>query len=219
MHISLQNCGKNFHRTWLFRGLSFEIPVHSPETTTSFRCAILGSNGSGKSTFTLLLAGQNDPTEGQIQWLDTHHKTIPQHKWHNHVALASPAMELPEEFTLGEWFDFHRQIRGFQSGVSLSYLLTVCGFPKSTATKTILTFSSGMKQRVKLCSALLGHQDLVILDEPLTNLDIAGNDVLSILIANHLNNRPLIIASNREDEWIPFCNHKYNIGESQISAL
>lgn len=76
-----------------------------------------------------------------------------------------------------------------------------------------------MKQRVKLCSALLGTQPLIILDEPLTNLDAAGNEVYRTLIQEFLLNRNLIVASNRNDEWVPYCNSSYTIGDAQINAL
>ncbi|NBU04274.1 MAG: ATP-binding cassette domain-containing protein [Bacteroidetes bacterium] len=97
--------------------------------------------------------------------------------------------------------------------------MDLCGFPTATKTKQILTFSSGMKQRVKLCAALLGNQPLVILDEPLTNLDKAGADVFKTLIANYLGNRSLMIASNREDEWLGYCTHTYTIGEPHVKAI
>lgn len=219
MKISLQNCGKNFHRSWLFQHLSFDINFNQINTNESLKLAILGSNGSGKSTLTLLLAGQLDPTEGSIQWFDSDLREIPQHHWFKHVALASPGMELPEEFTLQEWFHFHQRIKGFQTGIKLVNILDICGFPKATANKNILTFSSGMKQRVKLCSALLGYESLVILDEPLTNLDTAGSDIFNGLITEHLKNRALIIASNREEEWKSFCNCSYTIGNNSLSAL
>lgn len=218
MKITLNNCGKNYHRSWLFKDITLTIPIDSTPGST-LKLALLGPNGAGKSTFTLLLAGQTDPTEGVVQWHDASGKSIPQSQWHRNVALASPGMELPEEFTLSEWFDFHQQIKGFQSGITKELILTLCGFPKNTLTKQILTFSSGMKQRVKLCAAVLGNQPLVILDEPLTNLDSAGQMVFTTLLSEYLNNRSFIIASNRPDEWRDYCTQTYTIGDSEIKAI
>jgi ABC-type multidrug transport system ATPase subunit len=114
MYISLHNCGKNYHRTWLFRGLSFNIELGAEgHNSNPLRLAILGSNGAGKSTFTLMLAGQTDPTEGTVQWIMDNKKAIDSKHWHSQVALASPGMELPEEFTLQEWFTFHQKYVDF----------------------------------------------------------------------------------------------------------
>lgn len=76
-----------------------------------------------------------------------------------------------------------------------------------------------MKQRVKLCAALLGNHPLVILDEPLTNLDKAGELVYQTLISEYLGKRALIVASNRDDEWRSYCNSSYTIGENTIKAV
>ena len=218
MYITLDNCGKNYHRSWLFRGIHLHIPFQE-EDQTALRLAVLGANGAGKSTFTLMLAGQTDPTEGKISWHDGQGKALSQSRWHEFIALASPGMELPEEFTLSEWFEFHGKIKGFQPRVSMDVILDICGFSKTTCSKQILTFSSGMKQRVKLCAALLGRQPLVILDEPLTNLDKAGNELYQWLLTDYLGSRALIIASNREDEWADHCTLKYTIGDTQLRAI
>jgi len=214
MKITFQDCGKNYHRTWLFRQLNLDLDLGI--TNQPLRMAILGGNGSGKSTLTLMISGQTNPTEGTIEWVDTHGKSISSSDWYKHIAIASPALELPEEFTLQEWFGFHRSVKGFADGVTLDKLISICGFSNNTKSKALLTFSSGMKQRVKLCMALMGTESLVILDEPLTNLDLSGNQMYETLLNTYLGNRALIIASNREDEWKAYCNQILNVTE--ISA-
>ncbi len=215
MKIIFQDCGKNYHRTWLFRHLNLELEL--VDTKIPLRLAVLGGNGSGKSTLTLLISGQIKPTEGSIEWLDIQSKSISSTEWYKQIALASPALELPEEFTLKEWFDFHQSVKGFAEGVTLDHLISVCGFSSNTKSKALLTFSSGMKQRVKLCMALMGTESLVILDEPLTNLDISGKKLYEDLLQTYLGNRALIVASNREDEYKAYCNQFLDV--SQISAV
>jgi len=215
MKIVFQDCGKNYHRTWLFRHLNLELDLGN--VNQPLRLAVLGGNGSGKSTLTLMVSGQTNPTEGSIDWIDIHGKSITPADWYKHISLASPALELPEEFTLQEWFDFHRSVKGFADGVTLDKLISICGFSNNTKSKALLTFSSGMKQRVKLCMALMGTESLVILDEPLTNLDISGNLMYETLLNTYLGNRALIVASNRDDEWKSYCNQVLNVNE--ISAV
>jgi len=216
MKILFQDCGKNYHRTWLFRHLNLELELRN-ESHQPLRMALLGGNGSGKSTLTLMISGQTNPTEGTIEWVDTHGKIISSSDWYKHIALASPALELPEEFTLQEWFEFHRSVKSFAYGVTIDKLISICGFSNNTKSKALLTFSSGMKQRVKLCMALMGTESLVILDEPLTNLDLSGNQMYETLLNTYLGNRALIVASNRDDEWKSYCNQVLNVTE--ISAV
>ena len=202
----MSNCGKNYHRTWLFRGLDKTIDISKGNSY-----AVLGPNGAGKSTFTLLLTGQVAPTEGTIHW-EMDGKIVSPNNWHQYYALSSPAMELPEEFTLEEWYHYHQKLKPFRENFTFAELVDRCNFPKKVASKSIMHFSSGMKQRIKLILSFLSDQPLVILDEPLTNLDNAGLDLYQSLINETIQEKCFIVASNRLDEY-EFCNEKIVIRE------
>jgi ABC-type multidrug transport system ATPase subunit len=193
MKISLQDCGKSFNRKWLFKDLNCTL-----EAGESW--AFLGPNGSGKSTLCLLLAGQVWPTEGGINW-EYNGKNIERNHIFSLIALASPAMELPEEFSLAEVIAMHGRVKPFSVADAQKELLELCGFAKGVLQKPILNFSSGMKQRVKLAIAAMSDTPLLLLDEPLTNLDKAGLDVYENIRKNYCTNRLVVVASNREDEY------------------
>ena len=61
--INVISAGKNFYRSWLYKDINLTLNA-SPGNTY----AILGNNGSGKSTFLLMLTGQTSPTNGKINW-------------------------------------------------------------------------------------------------------------------------------------------------------
>jgi len=77
-------------------------------------------------------------------------------------------------------------------------------------TKWIKDYSSGMKQRVKLCIALLADVEVCLLDEPTSNLDEEGVNWYFELLEGIKSNRTLIIASNIEREY-KFCKHIIDI--------
>ncbi len=208
MKIVLKDCGKNYHRTWLFRNVNFEFEVLPGNSL-----AVLGDNGSGKSTLTLLLTRQIEPTEGIIEWTGTNPKDV-----HNLYSLSSPSMELPEELTLEEWFDFESNIKPFYSEVNLDYIIDLCQFSPKDRKKSILNFSSGMKQRVKLCHSFLNYAPLCILDEPLSNLDQKGIELYAHLISKYESKKCIVVASNRLDEY-KFCKHQVLIKDAQLSVL
>ncbi len=210
--IILNNCGKNYHRTWLYRGINIEIPIIPGSSY-----AILGSNGAGKSTFTLMLTGQVSPTEGIVTWSEND-VLIPEGQWHEYYSLASPALELPEEFTIEEWFNYHNVLKPFKSDISVQKIIDVCEFPSKIRNKPLMHYSSGMKQRIKLCLSIFGNEPLSILDEPLTNLDAKGIELYNKLIDETKNDKCYIIASNREDEY-HFCQNKFTISKDQKSLL
>lgn len=210
--IVLDHCGKNFHRTWLFKDLCLEFPI---EPGNSF--AILGPNGAGKSTFTLMLTGQVSPTSGSVVWYNQN-EIIDEINRHKFYSLVSPALELPEEFTIEEWFKFHSSLKPFQSDISVNKIIELCEFPNKIKNKPLMHYSSGMKQRIKLCLSMLGDEELSILDEPLSNLDLKGIELYQHLIKEYSKKKCFIIASNREDEYY-FCTKKYSIGDQELIRI
>jgi ABC-type multidrug transport system ATPase subunit len=81
---------------------------------------------------------------------------------------------------------------------------------EKAAHKQIRYFSSGMKQRVKLAQAIFSNTPIVLLDEPLTNLDEEGVALYHHLIENYCQNRLLIISSNDKKEY-SFCDEIIDI--------
>lgn len=193
MQIKLNNCGKSFNRKWLFRNIN--VTFNSGD-----KWVFLGANGSGKSTLTLLLAGQVWPTEGTINWQFNNQKIEPVNIY-SKIALASPAMELPEEFSVTEICNMQQKMKPFIMANPLELIAQLCDFDNRNMHKPIQNFSSGMKQRFKICLAAFTNAPILILDEPLTNLDSTGSKVLNTIIENYTQNRLLVIASNRKDEY------------------
>lgn len=200
--IELENCGKSFNRRWLFRNLN--LAFNSGETW-----AITGQNGAGKSTFMLMLASQLLPTEGQII-RSVSNISIPLEQAYASCSLASPAMELPDEFSANDLFSLQQKVKPFRVSNAAAEFASLTGYDNATMNKAIGFFSSGMKQRLKLALAVLCDTPVVLLDEPLTNLDKSGEIFYKKLIEDHTQGRLLIVAGNREEEF-GFCNQTLNI--------
>ena len=69
----------------------------------------------------------------------------------------------------------------------------------------VKTFSSGMKQRLKFVFALMHSPEVLIFDEPTSNLDEAGKKVVYSIVREEGQNRIVIIASN-ETKDLELCN-------------
>lgn len=207
--IQVKGAGKSFYRQWLFKDVQFSFDI-SPGSAY----AILGNNGSGKSTFLLMLAGQITPTEGSIDW-EINENIIAENDRFRHYSLSSPAMELPEELNLSEWFAFLDKTKGMQTHVTLDYIAEICGFTQKTLLKPLGNYSSGMKQRVKLCGNLLCDTPVSFLDEPLSNLDTAGITLYQELIQQNQNSKTIFVASNDIQEY-EFIEKRFEILDKQI---
>lgn len=195
MKIELKGAGKRFRNEWVLRKI--ETAFESPG-----RYALTGPNGSGKSTLLRILSGQLSPSKGKVYFF-RQHKPLDPTLVYRHVAFAAPYMELIEEFTLSEAIQFHQQFKPLAKGLTSAKLIEILGLQKSIS-KQIRFFSSGMKQRLRLGLAICSESDILLLDEPGSNLDAQGMDWYQSLIAEFGSSRLIIVASNIAADY-SFC--------------
>ena len=162
LHITTQELGKRFNRDWIFRNLTFNF-------TSGNTYAIVGPNGSGKSTLLHVLWGQVPATSGTVRYSQTNAE-ISVEQIHQHISIATPYMDLIDEFTLLEQLQFHFKLKKSRDNMSIENMLDRMNLVHAKD-KYLSNFSSGMRQRVKLALAFYTQADLVFLDEPGTNLD------------------------------------------------
>lgn len=206
MKILLSDAGKRYNREWIFRHFTYEF-------NNGNAYAITGNNGSGKSTLLQVIAGAIQHSEGTVSFFEAD-QTIAAENHHQHLAIAAPYLELPEEMTLLEFLEFHQSFKSFLSSLTIKEIIQLLGLEKARD-KQIRNFSSGMKQRVKLAQAILSEVPVVLLDEPCTNLDADGISLYHRLINDYCGERLVIVSSNDEEEF-NFCNFKISISDYKV---
>jgi ABC-type multidrug transport system ATPase subunit len=192
MKIVASQLGKRYNRDWIFKDLSYEFRAGATY-------AIVGPNGSGKSTLLQVLWGQLPPSRGEARY-ETDQQAVPVADVFKHVSIATPYLELVEEFTLDELVAFHFRFKQPRSGFSVTDVIEAMELTHARK-KYLSQFSSGMKQRVKLGLAMLSQTPLLFLDEPGTNLDQAAFAWYSNLLNHARKDRLILIASNQPDEY------------------
>lgn len=200
MKIKLTNVGKRFNKDWIFRHLDFEF--HSQRSY-----AIIGPNGSGKSTLLQIIAGATSHSEGQIKFESG--KNIEPEHFYSYISIAAPYLELVEEMTLIEFLQFHASLKSWLPSFTSQQIITLLDLEKAV-NKQVRYFSSGIKQRIKLAQAIFSDTAVVLLDEPCTNLDVAGIALYKDLVNTYCKNRLLIISSNDIQEY-DFCDEKIDV--------
>jgi len=201
MTIQINQLTKRYNYQIIFKNINYTF-----EEGKTY--AVLGPNGSGKSTLLKVLSGFLTPSKGSVSY-HNQNTAIENSQVYNQINYAAPYIQLIEDFTLDELLQFHFTFRKLLPSINLEEFKKILQLKKVKG-KFLNEYSSGMKQRVKLALALLTDSSLVLLDEPLTNLDDAGTDWFNYLIEQYLNNRLLIVASNRLDEYA-FCGGQLNI--------
>jgi ABC-type multidrug transport system ATPase subunit len=203
MKINLEHIGRRFNREWIFRDVNYVF-----ETGSSY--AILGANGAGKSTILQLISGSLSSSEGVISYSKEGVILNPELVF-EHLSMAAPYLELIEEFTLTELIDFHFQFKKYRTGLDRLQLIELMGLKRSEF-KAIKHFSSGMKQRVKLALAFCSDTEMILLDEPASNLDQQGLEWYLSLVKEFSADRMLIVCSNQIQEY-SFCKNQLNIAD------
>ncbi|HMG16191.1 MAG TPA: ATP-binding cassette domain-containing protein, partial [Saprospiraceae bacterium] len=158
------------------------------------KIGISGPNGSGKSTLLKIISGQTSLTKGRRTYQNENSISLEEENIYDKISFAAPYIELIEEFNLLEMINFYHKFRPLVKGLKEYDLVELSTI--SHTNKLIKTYSSGMKQRVKLLLALCFEAEVILLDEPSTNLDKEGVEWTNNLIYSYLLGRTLIIASN-----------------------
>jgi ABC-type multidrug transport system ATPase subunit len=195
--IKLNNAGKKFGKDWIFRNVTIDIEPRE-------KIAILGLNGSGKSTLLQALTGYLGLNEGELAYFLNHQATKEEHTF-NLISLASPYLELIEDFTLTEQIEHSLHYKPFINNLDTDKIIELSGL-SAHKNKYIKLFSSGMKQRLKLTLAILSDAPVLFLDEPTTNLDATVIDWYKMLINNYALHKTIIVCSNSIKDEYAFCN-------------
>ncbi len=175
--------------------------------------ALLGPNGSGKSTLLKVLSAFLRLSEGSICYTDGDKEADPE-DIARHIGFSAPYMELIEELSVREHLFFHQRFKPFHEGLDVDACLAFLGF-EHHRDKAVKSLSSGMKQRLKLMLAIGSRSRILLLDEPATNLDSEGVQWFHRLLSRYRNGRTLVIASNREDEYV-MCKHYIQIEDYKV---
>jgi len=192
LSISAEALSKRYNREWIFRDL-----------TQTFQqgkiYAITGPNGSGKSTLLQVLWGQMPPSSGKLIYrMDN--LAVEADEIYPLVSIATPYMDLIDEFTLQEQVEFHFKTKSIKHNYTPKLVMEAM-YLEHAHNKFISNFSSGMKQRLKLGLAFFTDTPALFLDEPGTNLDKQAMAWYQSQLKSLANNRLVFIASNQVEEY------------------
>lgn len=132
--------------------------------------ALLGPNGSGKTTFLQMTLGLVRPTSGTAHVLGQPYRELDRPTSRVGVLLDTDGIHP------GRTARDHLRVVALSGGVDadrVDEVLLAVGLTEAAGRKA-RTYSLGMRQRLRLATALLGDPELLVLDEPANGLDPAG---------------------------------------------
>jgi ABC-2 type transport system ATP-binding protein len=183
---------------------------------------LLGPNGAGKSTMLKALLGFVKPDSGRMTVLD--------------LDVAERPLEIRSRIGYMPESDAH--IPGMNAVSFVAYCGQLAGLPAVDAMqrahevlyyvglgearyRNVETYSTGMKQRIKLAQALVHDPDLLFLDEPTNGMDPKGRDEMLELIRDlgHNKNVNLILSSHLLPDVEFTCDHVVVMDKGQVAAF
>ena len=159
---------------------------------------IIGANGSGKSTFLKILSGTVEPTHGHVHIDPKCRMSVlrqDQNMYDEHPVLETVIMGNPRLFECGrekdaiyekpdfddadglraaELEELYAELGGWEAESDAARLLQGLGIPVALHGRMMHELEGRQKVKVLLAQALFGHPDIILLDEPTNNLDLAS---------------------------------------------
>ncbi len=180
---------------------------------------LVGANGAGKSTLLKILLGLIPPTTGQAKVLG-HDCATSGEKIRSLLGYMPEHDCLPSDVTATEFVTHLGRMSGLPATVAkerAAESLRHVGLHEERY-RLIGTYSTGMKQRVKLAQALVGAPQLLLLDEPTNGLDPAGRTAMLELIARIGADFgiSIVVASHLLGEIERICDHLVAIDAGRL---
>jgi len=154
-----------------------------------------GSNGAGKSTFIKCLLGLHE-FEGELSVFGRDARAEG-HLARRHIGYLSQEFA-GYDWTVRQAMEFVCAVRGADP-TEISPALASCGLAGEEE-KNSLALSGGMKQKLALAQALIAQPDILVLDEPCSNLDLKSRREFLAILKKLKGTRTLIITSHRVEE-------------------
>ncbi len=187
----------------------------SLEAESGIVWGITGQNGAGKSTLIKIIAGLLRPSSGILR-LDAGGQKIPESGYFRHCSLVAPYLVLYEEFTPLEHLSAIAALRGQAPDNELNQenLEKLKLFRHRN--RQIKEFSSGMKQRMKYALALQNRSEVLLLDEPASNLDAEGTGPVHQIIREHSESGGIVIIATNDKADKELCSGITSLGRTSI---
>jgi heme exporter protein A len=170
--VACHGLGRAYGERVVLQDLTVDVPAGAT-------LAVFGPNGAGKTTLLRILATLLRPHAGSAAVLG---RPLPKESWavRGRIGLLGHEPMLYRDLSARENLRYHARLHRV-AGERAEALLEAVGM-RLRADEPIRTLSRGMTQRVAVCRAILHEPELLLLDEPLANLDPGAAALVEPLI-------------------------------------
>jgi heme ABC exporter ATP-binding subunit CcmA len=180
------------------------------------RCYVLiGENGAGKSTLLRILAGLLRPSFGTIKLFG---EQDPQEA-RARIGYMSHAPMLYDELTAQENLRYFASLYPGRPCLSPAEALRQVGLDPEL-TRTLGQYSQGMRQRTSLARVLLPVPELLLLDEPFSNMDVESvSQMVKLLAGFRQGNRTIVLTTHQREHAAPIADWVLTLHAGRVASF
>lgn len=180
------------------------------------RCYVLiGENGAGKSTLLRILAGLLRPSFGTVKVFGT----LDPHDARARIGYMSHAPMIYDELTAVENLRYFSSLYPGRPSLSPEAALRQVGLDPEL-TRPLGQYSQGMRQRTSLARVLLPVPELLLLDEPFSNMDVESvSQMVELLATFRQSNRTIVLTTHQREHAAPIADWVLALKAGRVASF
>jgi heme ABC exporter ATP-binding subunit CcmA len=180
------------------------------------RCyVLLGENGAGKSTLLRILAGLLRPSFGKVTVFGEHEP----HEAQERIGYMSHAAMLYDELTAEENLRYFASLYPGRACLDPAEALRQVGLDPAL-NRILGQYSQGMRQRTSLARVLLSVPELLLLDEPFSNMDVeSAHQMVELLAGFRQGNRTIVLTTHQRELAAPIADYVLTLHAGRLASL
>ena len=211
MILAVKDLEKSFGKKEVLKKFNFEF-----ENGKIY--ALLGRNGAGKTTFFNILNSDLKPDGGEICLTDgdTEKPLVPENISYVLSTPSVPAFLTGREF-ISFFIDVNKdKIEGLRDP---EYYLDMVGIKEEDRDTIMHDYSHGMKSKMQILLNILADTDVMLLDEPLTSLDIVAAEDIKNLLRSVSKDRIIIFSTHIMELALTLCDETVILSEGKAALI
>lgn len=176
---------------------------------------IIGRNGAGKTTFFQSINSDISIDAGKLT-LDSFKLAI------RDTSLVAAEENIPEFLTAKEFLTFFLKINNKEQEIDpkeIKYYFDIIGLNEQDQNKIMKEYSKGMKNKVELLINIISNKKVLLLDEPLTSLDVIVQEEMKKILRKEKKNRIIMISTHILDIALDLCDEILILNNNKLEKV